>query len=139
MPEKVLIIDDERAIAQLTALWVKAMGHAPIVANDGPSGLKAAAAHKPGLILLDVRMPTMDGFEVYKELNRVPELAAIPVVFISAHVQEAARQLAISNGAAGFLTKPYEARDLQAAVSAAFGRRLAPKTPGGVHLAARPP
>lgn len=123
MPETVLIVDDERVIAQLTAIWVKALGHNPVMVHDGPAGLAAAARHKPGLILLDVRMPTMDGFEVNRELKRIPELAAIPVVFLSAHAPESSRQLAISNGAAAFLSKPYDARDLGAAVAAAFGQR----------------
>jgi CheY-like chemotaxis protein len=122
MPEPVLIIDDEHAIAQLTSLWVKTMGFRYIMAFDGPSGLKAAEAHHPCLILLDVRMPGMDGFEVNARLKETSDLATIPVVFLSAHAPEATRQMALANGAAAFLSKPYNAKDLVVAAANALGR-----------------
>lgn len=122
MSESILIIDDDRAIAQLTAIWVKSMGYKPLTAHDGRAGLAAAAAHKPQLILLDIRMPGMDGFEVNHALKLVPELAEIPVIFLSAHAQEPARQLAFSVGAVAFLSKPYKPKDLSAAISTALAR-----------------
>ncbi|MDB5324190.1 MAG: multi-sensor signal transduction histidine kinase [Phycisphaerales bacterium] len=122
MSETILIVDDERAIAQLTALWVTAAGYKPLVAHDGEAALAAAAAHKPQLILLDIRMPNMDGFEVNRRLKLIPELTEIPVIFLSAHAQESARQLAISVGAAAFLSKPYEARDLTTAITTVLAK-----------------
>jgi DNA-binding response OmpR family regulator len=120
MPEKILIVDDERAIAQLTALWIKQAGYAPITAFDGRGGLAAAATHRPDLILLDIRMPDLDGFEVHRQLKLMPDLAGIPVIFLSAHAQEAARQEAIARGASFFLPKPYDSGNLLAAVRAAL-------------------
>lgn len=124
MSNLILIIDDERAIAKLTAIWVTAAGHKALVAHDGQAGLDAAAEHKPQLILLDVRMPNMDGFEVNRRLKLDPELAEIPVIFLSAHAQESARQLAMSVGASAFLSKPYEARDLNTAIKKALVKAL---------------
>jgi CheY-like chemotaxis protein len=116
MPETIVIIDDDRAIAQLTSLWVKAAGYNAIIANDGRSGLDAIARHRPDLVLLDIRMPEMDGFEVNRQLRQTPELAEIPVIFLSAHAQEATRQESLAGGGRGFLAKPYEVKSLIAAI-----------------------
>jgi two-component system KDP operon response regulator KdpE len=122
MPKVILIIDDERAIAQLTSMWVKAAGYTPITAFSGESGLAAAALHRPQLILLDIRMPDLDGFEVNRRLQDTPELSSIPIVFLSAHAQEAARREALIGGAHAFLSKPYEFEDLTTAIRAALRR-----------------
>jgi CheY-like chemotaxis protein len=118
MPETILIIDDDRAIAQLTALWVKAAGFSTVIANDGRSGLAAIAEHRPDLILLDIRMPEMNGFEVNRRIRQTPELAEIPVIFLSAHAQETTRQESLASGGRRFLPKPYESRSLIAAIRA---------------------
>jgi DNA-binding response OmpR family regulator len=116
MPETIVIIDDDRAIAQLTSLWVKAAGFNTVIAHDGRSGLDAIARHRPDLVLLDIRMPEMDGFEVNRQLRNMPELAGIPVIFLSAHAQEATKQESLSSGGRCFLSKPYEVKNLIAAI-----------------------
>src|SRR5271170_7972866 len=116
MPETIVIIDDDRAIANPTSLWVKAAGFNTVIANDGRSGLDAIAQHHPDLILLDIRMPEMDGFEVNRQLRQTPELAEIPVIFLSAHAQEATRQESLAGGGRCFLAKPYEVKSLIAAI-----------------------
>ena len=116
MPETIVIIDDDRAIAQLTSLWVKAAGFNTIIANDGRSGLEAIAQHHPDLVLLDIRMPEMDGFEVNRQLRQTPGLAEIPVIFLSAHAQETTRQESLAAGGRCFFPKPYEVKSLIAAI-----------------------
>jgi CheY-like chemotaxis protein len=116
MPKTVLVIDDDWAVVQLTAMWVHAAGHRAMTAPDGASGLAAAAALRPDAILLDIRMPDMDGFEVIRKLKASPELRPIPVIFLSANAQEAARREALASGARFFLSKPYERKDLAAAL-----------------------
>jgi len=118
MPETIVIIDDDRAIAQLTALWIKAAGFNTVIANDGRSGLAAIAQHRPDLVLLDIRMPEMDGFEVNRQIRQSPELAEIPVIFLSAHAQETTRQESLASGGRRFLPKPYESKTLIAAIRA---------------------
>lgn len=120
MTAKVLIVDDDRAIAQLTAIWLRAAGYEVMVAYDGRSALAAAAARRPDLVLLDIRMPDIDGFEVNRQLRADPGLGGIPVIFLSAHVQEAARKEALAVGASAFLAKPYETADVLAAVQRAI-------------------
>jgi DNA-binding response OmpR family regulator len=118
----VLIIDDERFIAQALALRLRVAGHEVRWACDGGSGIAAALEWRPDVILLDIRMPDMDGFEVKRQLGARPGLAATPVVFLSANVQESARQAALAAGACAFLTKPYESRDVLAAIRSALDR-----------------
>jgi CheY-like chemotaxis protein len=132
MPETIMIIDDDRAIAQLTSLWVKAAGFNTVIANDGRSGLEAIARHRPDLVLLDIRMPEMDGFEVNRQLRQTPELAEIPVIFLSAHAQEATRQESLSNGGRRFLPKPYEVKSLIAAIRSVLKGGVPPE---GIHAA----
>ena len=116
MSETIVIIDDDRAIALLTSLWVKAAGFNTIIANDGRGGLDAIARHRPDLVLLDIRMPEMDGFEVNRQLRQTPELAEIPVIFLSAHAQETTRQESLASGGRCFLPKPYEVKSLITAI-----------------------
>jgi two-component system response regulator ResD len=120
MSSKVLIVDDDRAIATLTAMWLKNAGWDALVAGDGRSGLAAAALHRPDVIVLDIRMPDLDGFEVHRRLKEESGLAAIPVIFLTANVHESARSRAMSSGAAAFLRKPYQPEQLLQAVQNAF-------------------
>jgi DNA-binding response OmpR family regulator len=125
MSETILIVDDDRAIAQLVAMRMSAAGYKALTASDSLTGLEAAKLHRPDLILLDIRMPEMDGFEFHRRLKEVPELARTPVIFISANSQESARRQALVSGARYYLTKPYEPNDLVGAV-----RTVLPGLPG---------
>jgi DNA-binding response OmpR family regulator len=118
----VLIIDDERFIAQALTLRLQAAGYDVRWSPDGAAGIAAAAEWRPHAIVLDIRMPGMDGYEVNRRLRARAELGTIPVIFLSANVQESARQGALAAGAHAFLTKPYEARDVLATIRSALDR-----------------
>ncbi len=122
MCKNVLIIDDERYIAQALIIRLQAAGYVVRWAFDGTSGLAVAADWRPDVIVLDIRMPDIDGFEVNRRLKTRSELADIPVMFLSANVQDSARQTALAAGAHAFLTKPYESRDLLATIRSALVR-----------------
>src|SRR4051812_25519147 len=115
MPRKILIVDDDKAIANLTALRLRALGYDIDVAFDGTSGLAKARTNRPDLILLDVRMPDLDGFQVCESLRAETAFSDIPVIFLSANVQDAAKRKASALGAM-FLPKPYEMDDVLAAI-----------------------
>ena len=121
MHESVLIIEDERCVAQALTIRLRAHGYDVHWAPDGASGLAAMELH-PDVILLDIRMPEMDGFEVNRRLRARPEFSGTPVIFLSANVQESARQAALAAGAHAFLTKPYESKDVLAAIRSALDR-----------------
>lgn len=120
MPHEVLIVDDEPGLAKILAIRMKAAGFETRTADGGKAGLDAAMAARPDAIVLDVRMPDMDGFEVQARLKADPALRGVPVVFVSANVQDSARHAALAAGAAAYLTKPYDAREVVAVVAAAI-------------------
>lgn len=120
MHERVLIVDDERFIAQALSVRLRSVGYEVQWAFDGASGIAAAMEWHPDVIMLDIRMPDVDGFEVKKRLEARPELNMTPVIFLSANVQESARQAALASGAHAFLTKPYESKDVLAAIRSAL-------------------
>ncbi len=86
------------------------------VAMDGESALEAVEDDQPDLILLDIMMPEIDGFEVCKRLKGNPETANIPVVFLSALTEAEEKHKGIALGAIDFITKPFEAYEIQSKV-----------------------
>src|SRR4029078_4743352 len=84
---RVLVIDDEGPIRLLCRVNLEAAGMEVREANDGPSGVEAARSERPEVILLDVMMPGMDGWEVFGELLKDEETAGIPVVFLTARAE----------------------------------------------------
>lgn len=127
MPYKVLVIDDEKGLSQALAIRLRAAGFLASTADNGLAGLSAAHGDPPDAIVLDMRMPDMDGFEVNARLKQNPHLSAIPVVFLSANVQDSARHAALAAGAVAYLTKPYDAHEVIGTVREAISRRV----PGG--------
>ena len=118
----ILIIDDEQAIAGALRIRLSAVGYEVILASDGRSGLVEAENHRPDAILLDIRMPDMDGYEVCRHLKANPELASIPVIFVSANATETTRQKAYEVGGSVFISKPYEPKDIMDAIESVVSR-----------------
>src|SRR3990172_3324636 len=107
MPKlKILIIDDEPLIVKSTCLALSIYGFEAKGFHDGPSGIAAAAAEQPNLILLDIMMPGMDGWEVLKRLKEESATREIPVVIFTAKEYYNGKTLASSKGAADFIAKP---------------------------------
>jgi CheY-like chemotaxis protein len=132
--KRVLVIDDERAITQALIVRLRAANYEVDVALDGTSGIIAASNWGPDVITLDIRMPDMDGFEVNRRLKSDPRLFDIPVIFLSANVQDSTRQAALAAGAVGYLTKPYEPEQMLAAIGAAITLAQSTKSkPGSEH------
>lgn len=119
MPEKILLIDDDVALSTAWRVRLSASGYEVSTAFDGATGLQAARSVQPDLIILDIRMPGMDGFAVCRQLRADPDMAKIPVLFMSANVQDEARRKADELGA-GFLPKPLDAKHVLAAVRSAL-------------------
>ena len=122
MPDSVLIIDDEPGITAALMTRLEAVGYEVFHAINGLAGVEAAELHHPDVIVLDIRMPDIDGFEVCRRIKGVDELHETPIVFLSANVQDSARQRAMDAGGSDFLSKPYEAADVIAAIERAIER-----------------
>lgn len=111
---RVLLIDDERVLARAMSLRLKAAGYQVSVAHDGKSGLALALDHRPDAILLDVKMPGMDGISLLEELLQRNETNDIPVVMVSA--SPSCREEALEKGARYFFDKPYDSKTLLTAL-----------------------
>lgn len=109
---KVLIIDDDRQVSLALSVRLGASGYEVAAAYDGESGLAHLGEHPVDVVLLDVRMPGIDGIEVVTRMRRDPKLADIPVVFISANAQERVRRAAMNAGGTCFIEKPFNAQKL---------------------------
>lgn len=104
---KILIAEDERDIRELINLTLTFSGHEVIAAANGEEALNLARQALPDLILLDVRMPKMNGYEACTQMKADPALAHIPVVFLSAKGQESEVQTGIGLGAVDYILKPF--------------------------------
>lgn len=109
---KILVIDDEFPIRYLVEHQLRVSDYEVHSAKDGPSGLRAVRAYQPDLILLDIRMPGMDGFQVCQRIRCDPESAATPIIFLSARMSPEDRARAFELGGNDFLTKPFQASEL---------------------------
>lgn len=116
MSHRALIVDDDHAIARLASIWLNSAGFETRLAYDGESALITARAWQPDVVLLDIRMPGIDGFEVFAMMKDDPMLAGIPVIYLSANAQESARREAMASGAAAFIAKPFEPGEVLRAV-----------------------
>lgn len=116
-PLRILLIEDDREIVRGLLLRLKAIGHDGFAVHDGGSGLAAAAGQIPDAIVLDLRLPDMDGFAVLTRLQQHDVTKVIPVIVVSANVAERAKQDALELGAYCFIEKPYEFARLATALN----------------------
>src|SRR6266545_3719575 len=116
---KILIVDDEPSIVNLVTAYLKPEGYEVYTAVDGPSGLKAARAFKPDLVILDIMLPGMDGLEVLSRLRRESE---VYVILLTAKTEETDKIVGLSVGADDYVTKPFSPRELTARIKAALRR-----------------
>lgn len=116
MALKVLVCDDERHIVRLIQVNLERQGYTVVTAFDGKEGLEKIRSEKPNLVVLDVMMPYMDGFEVLKSVRREPETENLPVIMLTAKAQDKDVFEGYHYGADMYLTKPFNPRELVAFV-----------------------
>ena len=120
---RVLIADDDRDILELVGFRLQTSGYDVLKAEDGEEALRVAAESTPDLVVLDVMMPKLDGYEVTRRLRAEEATARIPVILLTARVQEADIARGFEAGADDYLKKPFSPRELGARVQAVLGRR----------------
>ncbi|MGC9357294.1 MAG: response regulator transcription factor [Anaerolineae bacterium] len=109
---KILVAEDERDIRELIAFTLRFAGFDVDLAMNGAEAVEKALQTRPDLILMDVRMPKMTGYEACAELKKTPEVRSIPVVFLSAKGQESEIHEGMSAGAAKYILKPFAPDEL---------------------------
>ncbi|WP_210396133.1 sensor histidine kinase [Motiliproteus sediminis] len=115
--QTILAIDDSASARELLAHLLQLQGYQVYTATDGTTGLEAVAEVQPDLILLDINMPGLDGFQVCEQLQDEPAFSNIPVIFLSANSDSDSKVRAFSSGGVDFLTKPFQPEELLARVS----------------------
>ena len=119
MPETILIIEDEPEFADLVELWMTRAGYRVVSARTGPDGLRRFYEERPDLIILDVAMPGLDGWQL---IERLREFSRVPILIVTAHGSEAEKVRGLKLGADDYITKPLSLPELVARVEAALRR-----------------
>jgi len=109
---RILVVDDEPEAVELLEFNLKQAGYAVVTAADGAEALKKARSQTPELIILDVMLPEMDGFEICKALRLETATAKVPIIMLTAKAAEIDRVLGLELGADDYLTKPFSVREL---------------------------
>jgi len=104
---KIVIAEDEPDIRELIAFTLRFAGYEVVTGNNGDEGYHLTKAERPDLVMLDVRMPKLTGYEACKRIKAEPELANIPVIFLSAKGQETEIEQGLAAGAEEYLLKPF--------------------------------
>lgn len=120
MARKILVVDDERHIVRLVEVNLQRAGYDVVTAYDGVEALEKVKTEKPEMIVLDVMMPRMDGFEVLQHLQADPATADIPVIMLTAKAQDADIFRGWQSGVSSYLTKPFNPRELLTFVERIF-------------------
>jgi DNA-binding response OmpR family regulator len=123
--QRVLIVDDEPSIVLSLQFLLSREGYEVEVAHDGESALELAARRPPDLVVLDLMLPGMDGYEVCRRLRESPATASTRIVVVTARGREAERVRGLEEGADAYVTKPFSTRDLIATVGRFLGRSRA--------------
>ena len=116
MHENIMIVDDEPRFACMLADVLNDAGYDTRTVGNGRAALEAAHRHPPDLMLLDVHMPGLDGFEVASRLKADPATAAIPIIMLSAMEGRGARVIGLESGAEEYLAKPFDKAELLARI-----------------------
>jgi two-component system, OmpR family, response regulator len=129
-PARVLVVDDEESITQLVSTVLRYEGFAVQTAADGTAAVNAARTFRPDLVVLDVMLPDLDGFEVYRRIEGAS--ARLPVLFLTARDSTEDRVHGLTLGADDYMGKPFSLEELVARVRAVLRRTRGDAEPSGV-------
>jgi two-component system cell cycle response regulator DivK len=121
MPKKILVVEDTEDNRQILRDLLGMAGYDMVEAHDGAQGVVMAAEHKPDLILMDIQMPVMDGYEATRRIKAIPELKAIPIVAVTSYALSGDEQKTRDAGCDAYIAKPYSPRQMLAKVREILG------------------
>jgi two-component system, OmpR family, alkaline phosphatase synthesis response regulator PhoP len=128
----VMVVDDEPAIVQIARDYLERAGFRVVTAGDGNSAIRLTRAEHPSLVVLDLMLPGLDGLDVTRVLRAEPGTRTIPIIMLTARVEEADRLVGLELGADDYITKPFSPRELVARVRAVLRRTEGPRDESGV-------
>jgi len=112
LPKKILIVDDNQDSRELTVKVLKNRGYQIIEASDGEEALEKALAEKPDLILMDISIPKINGYEVTRRLKSQADFKATPIIALTAHAMKGDKEKALEAGCDGYISKPINVHEL---------------------------
>ena len=118
---KILLVEDNEMNRDMLSRRLRRRGHELVVAGDGADGVAKARSERPGLILMDMSLPILDGWEATRQLKADPATSDIPIIALTAHAMNDDRQRAIAAGCDDYDTKPIELPRLVAKIDALLG------------------
>ena len=119
MQHKILIVDDDENICELLRLYLEKDGYETIVANDGEQAVKYALSQSPDLILLDIMLPRLDGWQVCREIRKTSE---VPIIMLTAKSETFDKILGLELGADDYVSKPFDTKEVVARIKAVLRR-----------------
>jgi two-component system phosphate regulon response regulator PhoB len=134
MPKRIAIVEDEAELASLIDYNLTRNGYETQVLNGSKGTLKALEQYKPDLVVLDVMLPDMDGFELCRQIRQSAVLARTPVLFLTARSDEVDRVLGLEIGGDDYMTKPFSPRELMARVKAHLRREEMDVEPAAIEI-----
>jgi CheY-like chemotaxis protein len=121
MARKILIVEDDEPILDLMDLLIRRLGHEPVLYSNGPDALRYARGEPPSLILLDIMMTPIDGWEFLEKLRAEPALRKVPVIIFSASPSVEEKMAKINDPLLGVLHKPVSLTELKAGIARYLG------------------
>jgi two-component system cell cycle response regulator DivK len=121
MTKRILVVEDHEDNRRILRDLLASAGYATLEAEDGAAGVAAATAEKPDLILMDIQLPVMDGYEATRRIKADPALHAIPVIVITSYALSGDEAKARAAGCDAYVTKPYSPRQLLATIREYLG------------------
>jgi two-component system, OmpR family, alkaline phosphatase synthesis response regulator PhoP len=140
MAQRILVVDDDTRIIRLVRAYLEQAGYAVLAAADGAAALRAIRAERPDLVILDLMLPDRDGWEITRIVRADPHLARLPIIMLTARVEDTDRIVGLELGADDYVPKPFNPRELVARVRAVLRRASSETAPprvleiGDLHL-----
>ncbi|MBR3767433.1 MAG: response regulator transcription factor [Clostridia bacterium] len=123
MNEKILIVDDDANICELLRIYLSKEGYVPVIVNDGMAAVESVTTVKPALILLDIMLPKLDGWQVCRKIRQTSD---VPIIMLSAKGETFDKILGLELGADDYIVKPFETKEVVARIKAVLRRTVAP-------------
>lgn len=123
MPEKILIVEDNAQNMKVMVMTLRPHGYTILQAVNGEEALDMAVKEKPGLIIMDIRLPRLDGVEVTKKLRSMPDFSNTPVIAVTAYAMKGDKERFLSAGCDAYISKPIDTRQLPIIVADMLQKR----------------
>jgi DNA-binding response OmpR family regulator len=122
MPQRILVVDDDKSIVKVVRAYLEQSGYQVLTAGDGEAALHVLRHERPDLVILDLMMPNRDGWDVTRIVRADKVLAALPIIMLTARVEDTDKIVGLELGADDYIAKPFNAREVVARVNALLRR-----------------